>query len=52
VSLAQDEEAVITLNHYLNLRPLWADENIEKSDKMPSVDEIEKFGLLPVVMKL
>ena len=32
---AKSEEEVIKLCHYTNLQPLWADENIKKSDKMP-----------------
>ena len=52
VSLAQDEEAVITLNHYLNLRPLWAAENLEKSDKMPSMDLIKQYGADVIFNKL
>ena len=52
VSLAQDEEAVITLNHYLNLRPLWASENLEKSDKMPSMDLIKQYGADVIFNKL
>lgn len=52
VSLAQDEEAVITLNHYLNLRPLWAADNLEKSDKMPSMDLIKQYGADVIFNKL
>ena len=49
---AQDEEAIITLNHYLNLRPLWAAENIAKKDKMPSMDLIKKYGADVIFNKL
>jgi hypothetical protein len=52
VSLAQDVESVITLNHYLNLRPLWAAENLEKSDKMPSMDLIKQYGADVIFNKL
>ena len=31
---AKSEEDVIRLNHYTNLQPLWAADNIRKSDKM------------------
>lgn len=31
---AKTEEDVIRLNHYTNLQPLWAADNIRKSDKM------------------
>lgn len=31
---AKTEEDVIRLNHYKNLRPLWAEDNLRKSDKM------------------
>jgi hypothetical protein len=32
ISTATCEEDVIRLNHYTNLRPLWAEDNINKSD--------------------
>lgn len=34
LSTAKTEEDVIRLNHYINLRPLWAKDNLEKSDKV------------------
>lgn len=33
ISLARNEQEVIELNHYTNLQPLWASENIKKSNK-------------------
>jgi hypothetical protein len=41
---ATTEEEVIKLNHYTNLQPLWASENIKKSNKMPDeLDKLEEF---------
>ena len=37
VSMAKTEDEVIRLNHYKNLRPLWAHENLSKSDKTPEI---------------
>lgn len=34
ISSAETEEDVIALNHHTNLRPLWASENLRKSNKM------------------
>ena len=33
-SLGKTEEEIISLNHYLNFQPLWASENLYKSDKV------------------
>jgi hypothetical protein len=35
VSMAKTYDEVIRLNHYRNLRPLWAYENLSKSDNTP-----------------
>ena len=35
LSSATTEEEVLKLNHYTNLQPLWANENIVKRNKMP-----------------
>jgi len=37
VSMAKTYDEVIRLNHYRNLRPLWAHENIAKADKTPEI---------------
>lgn len=37
VSMAKTYDEVIRLNHYRNLRPMWAKENLSKSDKTPDV---------------
>lgn len=34
ISSAKNEKEVIELNHFTNLRPMWACENIKKSNKM------------------
>jgi hypothetical protein len=34
ISLATNEEEIIRLNHYTNFQPLWASENIIKSNKL------------------
>lgn len=34
ISSAKTEEEVIALNHFTNLRPLWASENLRKSNRM------------------
>ena len=34
VSLAKDEQEIIKLNHYTNFQPLWAIDNIRKSNKI------------------
>jgi hypothetical protein len=42
---AKNEIDVITLNHYLNLRPLWAKENILKGAKLPAPIQKNKIEL-------
>ena len=43
VSLAKDEKHIIELNHYTNLRPMWAKENMSKGNKI-----IEHQTKLPI----
>jgi hypothetical protein len=33
-SLAETEEEIIRLNHFTNLQPLWAEDNIRKGNKL------------------
>lgn len=40
LATAKTEEEVIRLNHYTNLQPLWAEENLRKGAKLP--DEKDK----------
>jgi hypothetical protein len=35
VSMAKTEDEIIRLNHYKNFRPLWAKDNLSKSNKTP-----------------
>ena len=37
VSMAKTEDELIRLNHYKNFRPLWAMDNLVKSDKTPEI---------------
>jgi len=36
ISWAKTEEEIIKLNHYTNFQPLWAEDNIKKSNKFSS----------------
>jgi len=35
ISSAKTEAEILKLNHYTNLQPLWAADNIRKGNKMP-----------------
>ena len=41
VSLAKSEEELIRLNHYTNFQPLWAKDNLQKSNKIISNTQIK-----------
>lgn len=41
VASAKNEEEIILLNHYLNFQPLWACDNMSKSDKYKEEDKIQ-----------
>jgi hypothetical protein len=34
ISLAKDEKHLVELNHYTNLQPLWAKDNLQKGNKL------------------
>lgn len=38
LDFARDEKHLRWLCHYTNLQPLWADENMKKSNKMPDIN--------------
>jgi hypothetical protein len=42
ISTAVTEEDVLRLNHYTNLQPLWAEDNIKKSDVLTMESYIKK----------
>ena len=43
ISTAVTEEDVLRLNHYTNLQPLWAEDNIKKSDVLTKESYIKKY---------
>jgi hypothetical protein len=45
IASAKTEQDVIRLNHYLNLQPLWAKENMSKGAKLPTPIEKNKIEL-------
>jgi hypothetical protein len=49
---AKTEQDAISLNHYKNLRPLWAKDNISKNAKIPSNDEISGYKLKTLLKKV
>ena len=49
---ANTEEELITLCNYLNLQPLWAKDNLEKSAKYNEVDKINMIKSIKSVVSL
>ena len=47
ISSAKTEEDIIRLSHYTNLQPLWAKDNLIKSNKM-----VPPTGLEPITLQL
>jgi hypothetical protein len=45
VSSAKNENEMILLNHYLNLQPLWATDNLSKGSKLPALIMQNKIKL-------
>ena len=43
ISTAVTEEDVLRLNHYTNLQPLWAEDNIKKSDVLTEESYLKQF---------
>jgi hypothetical protein len=43
ISTAVTEEDVLRLNHYTNLQPLWAEDNIKKSDVLTEGSYLKKY---------
>lgn len=52
ISLANSEEDVIRLNHWTNLRPLWAFDNISKGNKLPPPETINIVEMMHECAKL
>ena len=42
---AKTENEIILLNHYLNLQPLWANDNLTKGSKLPALIKKNKIEL-------
>ena len=42
---AKTENEIILLNHYLNLQPLWANDNLTKGFKLPALIKKNKIEL-------
>jgi hypothetical protein len=46
IAMARNEKDIYPLVHYTNLRPLWASENVKKSDTFPTAKEIIERDIL------
>jgi hypothetical protein len=52
ISSATTEDEIIRLNHWSNFQPLWAKDNLAKSDTIPPQETIDMINMLYECCKL